>query len=180
MTPHPYPTRFWTNPAAELQPSPVQGTGLFATVDMPTGTIVEIMGGTPMTDAELFAFIQTSDRYNSIQVEENLHLIELAEITAERKGAINHSCDSNLWMRDTVTFVTRRDVAAGEEITLDYALFTTVPWELSPCRCGASVCRGTVTGDDWKRPDVQARYAGHFSPFINARIAALTTSNDSD
>ncbi len=175
-----YPTHFQTHPDTELRPSAVQGKGLFACVDMPAGTVVEVMGGMPMTDAELVAYTRTTDRYNSIQVEENLHLVEPADVTATRNGSINHSCDSNLWMTDAVTFVARRAITAGEEITLDYALFTTVPWELSPCCCGAPDCRGTVTGDDWKRPDVQARYAGHFSPFINARIAALPKPDSHD
>jgi hypothetical protein len=29
-----------------------------------------------------------------------------------------------------------------------------------------------VTGSDWQVPALQQRYAGHFSPFINARLAA--------
>jgi uncharacterized protein len=39
------------------------------------------------------------------------------------------------------------------------------------CRCGGTGCRGTVTGADWHRADLQARYRGHFSPFIERRIA---------
>jgi len=39
------------------------------------------------------------------------------------------------------------------------------------CRCGSPLCRGVITGDDWRRTDLQARYRGHFSPFIDARIA---------
>ena len=30
-----------------------------------------------------------------------------------------------------------------------------------------------VTGNDWRLLELQERYAGHFSPFINARIAKL-------
>lgn len=29
---------------------------------------------------------------------------------------------------------------------------------------------GSRKGDDWRLPEVQQRYAGHFSPFINERI----------
>jgi uncharacterized protein len=70
--------------------------------------------------------------------------------------------------------VARRPIAAGEELTIDYALFTASPdWSLSPCRCGLACCRQMITGSDWMRPDVQARYRGHFSPFLNRRIEAL-------
>ena len=32
---------------------------------------------------------------------------------------LNHSCDANAWLEDEVTLTARRDIAAGEEITLD-------------------------------------------------------------
>ncbi len=96
--------------------------------------------------------------------------------TQERSGgSLNHSCDSNLWMADEVTLVASRDIAAGEELTVDYALFTVQSdWALDlPCRCGSISCRQTVTGNDWQIPAVQQRYRAHFSPFINARIERL-------
>ncbi len=85
---------------------------------------------------------------------------------------MNHSCDSNTWMDDEVTLVARRDIEAGEEVTVDYALFTTQSnWMLdNRCHCRSPHCRRVITGDDWMRKDVQERYQGHFSPFINRRI----------
>lgn len=137
------------------------------------GEVVEIVGGTVMTDAEFCAFQRTTPRYNAIQIDEDLHLVESPEITQLRVGgSLNHCCDSNLWMIDEVTLAARRDIAAGEELTVDYALVTVQPdWVLDqPCHCGSPVCRHTITGNDWKLPDVQQRYYPHFSPFINARI----------
>jgi hypothetical protein len=40
------------------------------------------------------------------------------------------------------------------------------------CSCGAPQCRGLITGDDWRSPAVQRRYAGFFR-YIDARIAML-------
>ena len=54
---------------------------------------------------------------------------------------------------------------------MDYALVTVSPEWRMECHCGTSVCRGVITGNDWQRTELQHRYAGHFSPFINARIA---------
>ncbi|MEO6042944.1 MAG: hypothetical protein ABIQ47_03345 [Tepidiformaceae bacterium] len=73
-----------------------------------------------------------------------------------------------------MTVVARRDIRAGEEVTVDYALQTGQPVPLLevPCACGALDCRGTITGDDWRLPAVRAKYAGHFAPFINRRIEA--------
>jgi uncharacterized protein len=75
-------------------------------------------------------------------------------------------------MHDERTICARRDVAAGDELTMDYALATvSAEWQMA-CHCGAETCRGVVTGNYWLLRELQQRYAGHFSPFINARIAA--------
>jgi hypothetical protein len=73
-------------------------------------------------------------------------------------------------MLDARTVGARRDIAAGEELTVDYALFSVVPEWRMDCHCGSSRCRGVVTGNDWRLLELQQRYAGHFSPFINARM----------
>ncbi len=170
-----YRAKTWTDPRQEFRFSPIQGTGSFARAPIAAGEVVEIVGGTAMTEAEFRAFARTVSRYNAIQIAEDLHLVELPEVTEQRSGSLNHSCDSNLWLADEVTLVARRDIAAGEELTIDYALFTVQPdWVLDqPCECGMAVCRHTITGNDWRRSDVQARYYPHFSPFINARIERL-------
>jgi hypothetical protein len=35
------------------------------------------------------------------------------------------------------------------------------------------LCRGRVTGEDWRNPELWERYAGHFSPYLERRIKAL-------
>ena len=35
------------------------------------------------------------------------------------------------------------------------------------------MCRGRVTGEDWRNPALWERYAGHFSPYLERRIKAL-------
>jgi hypothetical protein len=49
-----------------------------------------------------------------------------------------------------------RDIRAGEELTTDYALFFDHDQTMQ-CRCGTPSCRGTVSGRDWQRPDLQRR-----------------------
>ncbi|MEU7875338.1 hypothetical protein [Dactylosporangium sp. NPDC049140] len=36
---------------------------------------------------------------------------------------------------------------------------------------------GVVTGDDWRRPELQARYGGHWVPALLARIRAQDSSD---
>ena len=168
-----YLPKTWTDARQEIRPSPIQGNGIFARAAIRQGEIVEIIGGQVMTEAEFETLQRNTPRYNAVQIGEGLHLVELPENTQQRAGSLNHSCDSNLWMADEVKLVARWDIAAGQELTVDYALFTAQSqWVMDqPCRCGSPLCRTTITGNDWKLPDVQARYRNHFSPFLNERIA---------
>lgn len=144
---------------------------MFASQPINEGEVVVRIGGTVMTEEEFRAYIATASRYNAVQIGEGMHLIDIPT----SPGGMNHSCDANLWMRDEVTVVARRDIAAGEELTQDYALYTTSPtWSMKPCLCGTPVCRKEITGNDWHLPDVQERYRDHFSPFLNERIRRLT------
>ena len=60
---------------------------------------------------------------------------------------INHSCDPTAWL-DGLDVVARRPIAAGEEVTLDYATFYGEAMPNFACTCGAADCRGTVRGAD--------------------------------
>jgi hypothetical protein len=165
----------WYDPRVEIRPSSIQGGGMFARAPFQPGETIAIVGGTPMTGAEFAAYLAGVERWNAHQIGEDLHLVDLIQTPEVVDGSINHSCDSNLWMGDEVTIIARRAIGAGEELTLDYALTTTqADWALDqPCQCGSALCRGHITGADWRLPDVQARYAGHFVPYINERIHRL-------
>lgn len=80
---------------------------------------------------------------------------------------INHSCDPTAWLRG-LDVVARRDLAPGDEITLDYATFCTEPMRDFACACGAPTCRGVVRGTDHLQPTV-ARYGGHLSDYVRRK-----------
>ena len=164
----------WYDPRVEFRPSSIAGGGAFAIAPIARGEVISVAGGVVMTQPEFTSYLATVDRWNAMQIGEGLHLVDLVQSPEATEGSINHSCDSNLWLLDEVTLVARRGVATGEELTLDYALTTVAAdWTLDlPCNCGASACRRTITGNDWLIRDLQQRYAGHFAPFINARIAS--------
>jgi uncharacterized protein len=170
-----YLSQTWTDSRIEFRKSRISGDGMFARERIKKGETVCIVGGIVMTDEEFAAFQVTHRLYNSIQIDDHTHLVEDPEVTRTLEGSMNHSCDSNVWMDDEVTLVARRDIESGEEVTIDYALFTTQSnWMLDTrCRCGSPFCRRIITGDDWRREDVQERYRNHFSPFINRRIEKL-------
>ena len=82
---------------------------------------------------------------------------------------LNHSCEPNVGVGGNVVFVAMRDIAAGEELTLDYAMFDDGPDQMT-CRCGQPTCRGIVTGQDWRLPALQAKYADYFAWFLQRKI----------
>ena len=83
-------------------------------------------------------------------------------------GYGNHSCDPALWHDDAYTLTARRDIDAGDEVTVDYGTQTAEPDFTMDCRCGSALCRGTVTGDDWRRPELQQRYGDHWVPALRS------------
>ena len=151
--------------------------GAFAAAAFVAGEVVPIWGGALFTRAEVES--GQCEAGTIAAVDDDLYLASPAGAPETPDRYLNHSCDSNLWLADAVTLVTRRVVAAGEELTLDYCLFegsedVVMEWE---CGCGAGCCRTRVTGRDWRRRDARERYAGHFSPFIERRIAALSVDD---
>lgn len=165
-----YARESWIDPRVELRASEIHGTGMFARAGIGVGEVVVVWGGTLASEADLRG---GRARKGSVSaVAEGMYLVGLAEESAGPDDFMNHACDPTVWMADEVTLVARRAIAAGEELTADYVFWEAdeswvAPWA---CRCGAAVCRGVVSGRDWRRPELQARYAGHFSPFIEARI----------
>lgn len=163
-----YRERSWLSPKARVGDSPIQGRGLFAAEPFAAGEVVKVLGGVVMDDAAFREWAEGRDRYDALAIDEDLNLVLPP---GDPAGLGNHSCDGNTVMGDEVTVVARRAIPAGEELTVDYALMTVhEDWSMS-CRCGAPFCRGVIRGGDWRLAEVQDRYPGGFSPFINQRIS---------
>ena len=158
-------------PGVEVRPSPIEGLGLFATRAFAPGEVVVLLGGRVVDDAG-WAAAAAPGPVSGYAIDEGRHLVQ-AEDDPARFG--NHSCDPTTWLVDETTLVARRTIAAGEELTSDYATMTGDPaWALT-CRCGTGACRGWVTGTDHLRPDLRRRYAGHLVPFLERRAGPPAT-----
>src|SRR5512139_2877223 len=119
-----YLPQTWADPRIEIRRSAINGDGIFASRPIREGETVVIVGGMVMTEAEFESFQAAHSLYNLIQIDKQLYLVEDPKTTQSLEGFVNHSCDSNAWMDDEVTLAARRDIEAGEEVTVDYALFT--------------------------------------------------------
>jgi SET domain-containing protein len=154
----------------EVRHSPIHGRGLFATSDIGKGEVVAVKGGHIVTREQLRKITPQLGPVE-IQIGDDLYIAPV--IPEEREASMlysNHSCQANLGMRGEITFVALRDISAGEELTHDWAVTDDDDYSVR-CSCGAANCRGTLTGKDWQRPDLQERYAGYFSTYLAEKIA---------
>lgn len=165
----------WLHPDVQVRVSPIEGRGLFAGRAIRAGTVVSRLGGRLVTGAELQAAFDAAARdplhpyIDTITVGEDLHLV----LPPRRpNGYGNHSCDPNLWWAGAYTLVARYDIVVGEEVTSDYAASTGLASFRMDCACGSALCRGVVTGSDWRLAELQDRYGEHWTPGLLALISA--------
>jgi uncharacterized protein len=152
-----------------VRESPIHGRGLFAREPLAAGEVVCVKGGYVFDRATLKS-MPVWYRSAEIQVAEDLFIGPLAE--EEREGSMvfsNHSCEPNVGVRGQIVFVALRPVCAGEELTHDWATTDDDDYELD-CRCGAPTCRKVITGQDWRRRDLQEKYDGYFSTYLADKI----------
>ena len=142
------------------------GRGVFAREKVRANDVLIVWGGEIVTGEMLREMWEEKHRL-SIQVEEDLYLVTGNEGPADW---VNHSCNPNAGLVGQVVLVALRDIRVGEEICFDYATSDGSPYDEFECHCGAKNCRRHVSGDDWKLTELQVRYAGHFSPYIQRRI----------
>lgn len=159
----------YLSPKAEVRPSAIHGRGLFAREAIAKGESVCIKGG-HIFDRRRVAELQPDLGPAEIQITEDL-FIGPARAEDREGGMIfsNHSCEPNIGVQGQIVFVAMRDVQAGEELTHDWATTDDDSYEMS-CRCGAASCRGGVTGQDWRRPELQERYGEYMSWYLLRRI----------
>ncbi len=159
----------YRSPKTTTKPSPIHGTGLFAREPIEKDEIVAIKGG--------YIF----DLKTLREVEAELGPAEIAiadgffigpRTGQERNGSMiftNHSCDPNIGIQGQIVFVAMRAISAGEELTHDWATTDDDNYEMRCC-CGSQNCRQTITGQDWRRKDLQKKYRGYISWYLQRKI----------
>ncbi len=163
--------RSYNSPLLALQPQSDKGDfGIYTIAPVPAGTLLLLFTGDIVDEAGLAA-VPDSHRRFSIQIEEGLYMVTLGD--PELSDYLNHSCQPTAGMSGQIGVVALRDLAPGEEICVDYAMCDGSPYDEFTCGCGTPACRGRISGQDWMRPELQARYAGYFSPYLQRRIERM-------
>ncbi len=158
----------WINPKIKIKETKDTGKGMFAKEMIKRGEKVLVWGGNYTSDKRKIDEAKSKGKL-VLQWDENLYSIE--DRGEDLGYYINHSCDSNTWMKDAYTLIARRNIKIGEEVTVDYGLFENDNYVSKwTCNCGSPYCRKHITGNDWKLLVLQKKYKNHFSPLINKKI----------
>ena len=174
-----YLSHTWVHPALFVNKSKIDQKGIFTSDPIAKGEKVMIFGGilANINDLDENKYRLLSMFPMSDEIYLGLPITDTSESIDEY---LNHSCNPNVWLIDEVTVVARRDLKTGEEVTMDCAT-----WDSDPsytysndgkCYCESTLCRKVLSHDDWKKPELQTRYKGHFAPYIQRKIDNLISS----
>ncbi len=160
------------SPKTEVRESQIHGKGLFANAPIAQGEIVAVKGGYVLTQ-QRWAEIERDLGSAEVQISEDLFIAPVRK--EQREGGMlytNHSCDPNVAIQGQIVLVAMKDIAANEELTHDWATSDDLDYEMR-CNCGSPNCRGTITGKDWMKKDLQEKYKGWFCWFLQRKIDEL-------
>jgi hypothetical protein len=150
--------KYELNDGYELKETPnKKGEGIFATRTFEIGNTI-IIG-------------HIVERFNT----NHSHAAQISENEFVRHAGIihkiNHSCEPNCGIRVNETgahdVIVRKTIALGDELTLDYAMRNyRIEYFPSQCLCGASNCRGKITGWRDLPEERKKEYAGFIAPYL--------------
>ncbi|MEI6213710.1 MAG: SET domain-containing protein-lysine N-methyltransferase, partial [Desulfuromonadales bacterium] len=143
--------------------------GVFATDSISAGDRLAIFGGKIIrADEEVGDY--------GLQIDETfvINAFDTESQESDDGFFFNHSCDPNSGIKGSIFLLALRDIEPDEEVTFDYAMCLhrvngLPPYNLE-CLCGKENCRKIVTDDDWKLPELQKRYDGWFSWYLQEKI----------
>jgi SET domain-containing protein len=129
-------------PGLMVKKSPINGKGCFATLHFGRRRKIADYTGERITDAE-------ANRRANRRVLRICAIDYDWSVDGSRGGNgthyINHSCEPNSFIKilyGHIQIYALRDIAPGEEITIDYE--STLHSDKKRCYCGAKTCRGTI------------------------------------
>mgnify|MGYP001297413305 CR=1 FL=1 len=171
----------------EMRSSSVDGNGLFAKALIKKGTILwkNREDGPMQQHYKLYTFDELDNlpthirscitKYGS-QLSDNTIIGPETENDAKYDNAnyFNHSCDPNCLPLNENIWIAIKDINKDEEITIDYITFDSNPYcSIEKCCCNSKNCRKSLNHDDYKIPELQKKYKGHFVSFIQEKINSL-------
>ncbi|MGE5249686.1 MAG: SET domain-containing protein [Bacteroidota bacterium] len=164
----------YINPKCDSGPFQEKGgCGVFAREPIQKGELIVLWGGRVVAAEELDPEMPNFTQ-RILQIEDGFYLETPEDL--EPADCFNHACDPNLGFSGQIGLRAMRDIEVGEELNFDYAMCDGSRYDEFDCYCGGEHCRGRVTGEDWRIPELWTRYSGYFSPYLARRIERLKES----
>jgi uncharacterized protein len=129
-------------PSLVVGRSGINGKGCFAAVPFRARRKVGELIGERISNREAARRVAKGGKVRICEIDDRWSID--ASRGGDATGYINHSCDPNCFSRvqhGHMLFFARRNIAAGEELTLDY---TPSQHPGRRCSCGAANCRGVM------------------------------------
>lgn len=133
----------WQKYAVDVRESAIDGHGVFAAETVPARRKIGEIRGESISVREARIRATRSERVMIVELSAK-KAVDFSRSTDPMRFT-NHSCAPNgrLCIRQgRVEFYALRDIAPGEEVTVDYG--ETHHEGRLPCRCGAPGCRGAL------------------------------------
>jgi SET domain-containing protein len=169
----------WINPDLGVRHKEKKERGVFAKKFVKKGELLSIFGGYIIGIADEKK-LPCEFNDTGVQIHDNFVLGIRKKSELEAADYINHSCDPNAGFKGQIFLVAIRDIKKGEEIAFDYAMAVSVSRKVRRynlrCDCGAKNCRGIITNDDWKIPELQKKYDGFFQLYLQEKIKKIKTN----
>lgn len=115
------------------------GKGVFATRHIKAGELICVMKGDKVSSKQLS--IESARRRNilvdPLQIDNDTYLL-----LSQPYLYINHSCDPNAGLKNSVNLTAITNINKGEEILYDYS---TTWYDGMECKCGSKNCRKHIS-----------------------------------
>lgn len=161
----------WMNPKLEVRETGKFGKGVFAKEEIEKDEVLAIFGGYILSAKDE---TNLSKEYNDSGVQISEDFVLSSGNKKEETDYFNHSCDPNTGFQGQIFLVAIRKIKKDEEITFDYAMVLHKSKGIKTyrikCLCGSENCRGCITDNDWKKPELQKKYKGYFQYFLQNKI----------
>jgi SET domain-containing protein len=158
----------YVSPKVERKNTVGKGAALFAKEKISKDEIVSISGGIILKVDNWKEKLKKFDY--SYNITEDFVIAPLNPKDPSDDWRMNHCCEPNCGVKGQIIFVALRDIEINEELTFDYAMTESDPDYCLDLHCEKINCRNKFSGNDWKNKQIQDKYKGYFSYYLEQKI----------
>lgn len=167
------PPKSYFSSKVKIGPSSIHDTGLLAVEEIKKDDIIGIKDGyiIPRTLFNEIGGWHSKIGQSVLQIADDFFLGPRFEDEIPLTMMyVNHSCDPTVGFLGNCVCIAMRDIKPGEELTTDYAVWLADSSYSLKCSCQSPNCRNEIRGTDWQNLELQNKYRGYFSSYIQQKI----------